>query len=314
MSEMQLKRITIIGFGELGRILGHDLADCGVAVSVYDSLLNQAQSRNRVMEEARKANVRLAENLGDAIADAELVISAVTASSALDVARAAANFLRSGQFYMDINSISPETKRKIAVVIGPTGAEFVEAAVMASIAPKRLKVPMLLGGSCAAELASRLRLLGMETTAVSDRIGVASAIKMCRSVMMKGIAALAIESLFAARRYGAEDAVIASFDKTYPNMGWSGSFPDGLIRRAVEHRRRRAAEMREVAETLKDAEIVPFMASSTAELESWLTRELEARNLAPDFSDSFSWRELADALADAEGRKLSMADEASVDS
>ncbi len=103
----------------------------------------------------------------------------------------------------------------------------------------------------------------MNATAVSDKIGVASAVKMCRSVMIKGMEALAVECLFAARRYGAEEAVLASLDATYPQMGWRDKLPDYLVSRVAEHGRRRAAEMREVAESLRDVGIDPLMAEAT---------------------------------------------------
>lgn len=297
MSDTSIHTIGLIGFGEAGGIFGQDLVAAGLAVSAFDILFCNEQARERMLTKALAAKVVPTENLRGAIRDADLIISVVTASSASDAAKQAARILRPGQFYLDANSVSPETKGKLAAEIGPSGAYFVEGAVMAAVAPQRLKVPMLLGGACAAELASALRAMGMDATPISDRIGVASAIKMCRSVLMKGMAALAIESLFAARRYDAEEPVIASFEATYPNMGWAKSLPDSLARRAVEHSRRRAAEMREVEQTLKEADIHPFMASSTADLQDWLTTEMDAHNYVYRADEPFSWRAFADLIA-----------------
>ncbi|HXU19169.1 MAG TPA: DUF1932 domain-containing protein [Verrucomicrobiae bacterium] len=295
MTEITFQRLAIIGFGEVGGIFGTELAAAGVHVTVFDILLNKGQSREAMLTKAKAAKVRAADSLKEAVLGAELLIAAVTASSATQVAKDAAAVLKPGQFYMDLNSVSPETKTKVAESIGKSGADFVEAAVVAPVAPQRLKVPMLLGGARAGELASRLQAMGMDTTAVSERIGVASAIKMCRSVVMKGMAALAIESLFAARRYGVEDAVIASFEATYPSMGWAKSLPDNLAKRAAEHSRRRAAEMREVAETLREVGINPVMALGTAEIQDWLTAEMEAGKFVFNAKD-FSWRSLIDAI------------------
>lgn len=225
MTETTFRHLAIIGFGEVGGIFGTDLAAAGIHVSVFDILLNKEKSREAMLTKAKTAKVRAADSLKEAVLGAELVIAAVTASSATDVAKDAAAVLKPGQFYMDLNSVSPKTKTKVAESVVKSRADFVEAAVVAPVAPQRLKVPMLLGGARAGELASRLQAMGMDATAVSERIGVASAIKMCRSVVMKGIAALAIESLVAARRYGVEDAVIASFEATYPNMGWAKAYP-----------------------------------------------------------------------------------------
>jgi 3-hydroxyisobutyrate dehydrogenase-like beta-hydroxyacid dehydrogenase len=297
MDGRSFRRIAMVGFGEVGGIFGHDLAAAGVSVCVYDRLFAAEESRKRLFQKARSAKVQTSDTLVGAIQDAELVISAITASSAVELAKEASSSLRPGQFYMDMNSVSPETKGQIAEEIGRSGADFVEAAAMAAVKPQRLKVPMLLGGVRAPELARRLQAVGMDVTAVSERIGVASTIKMCRSVVMKGLAALAIESLFAARRYGAEDAVIASFEATYPSMGWAKSLPDTLTRRAVEHSRRRAAEMREVSETLRGVGMNPFMSSSTADLQDWLTKEMEARHFVFEPNEPFSWQAIADLIA-----------------
>jgi 3-hydroxyisobutyrate dehydrogenase-like beta-hydroxyacid dehydrogenase len=305
MSNARIQRVALIGFGEVGGTFGKDLVAAGIGVSTFDILFCNEKARGGMLSKALAAKVTPADDLGRAIRDSELVISVVTASSASAVAREAANILRPGQFYLDANSVSPETKGKMAADVDKSGAYFVEAAVMAPVAPQRLKVPMLLGGSRSAELASALQEIGMDATPVSERIGVASAIKMCRSVVMKGLAAIAIESLFAARRYGAEDAVIASFEASYPNMGWAKNLPDSLTRRAVEHSRRRAAEMREVEETLKGAGIDPFMASSTANLQDWLTREMEAHNYVYKANEPFSWRAFADLIAPASKCKAS---------
>lgn len=292
-----LRRIAIVGYGEVGGIFGEDLAAAGLSVCVYDRLFAVEESRKRMFQRARAAKVQTCDALSETIEGAELVISAVTASEAVRLAAEASKILRPGQFYMDMNSVSPDTKTKVAQEIGRSGANFVEAAAMAAVKPHRLKIPMLLGGENARELASKLKALGMDVTPVSERIGVASATKMCRSVVMKGLAALAIESLFAARRYGAEDAVIASFEETYPSMGWAKGLPDALTKRAVQHSKRRAAEMREVCETLQSSGIPPCMASSTANLQDWLTKEMEARHFVLDPEEPFSWRVIADMIA-----------------
>ena len=294
------RRIALVGFGEAGGILGHDLAKQGIEVSFFDILLRSKKARPAMLAKAQASGVHAKETLRECVRDAELVISAVTASSAPSVAKEAAPLLRSGQAFLDINSVSPETKRKEARHFEKSKGHFVEAAVMAPVPPQRIKVPMLLGGKRAAELAPRLQAIGMNATAVSDQIGVASAIKMCRSVMIKGLEALAIESLFAARRYGAEDAVLASLNATYPSMGWKEKLPDYLISRVAEHGRRRAAEMREAALAVADVGMNPLLTERTAKRHDWLVDEIAALGLnrdAGEFGDSFSWRALADALA-----------------
>lgn len=300
MSDSTTQRIALIGFGEVGGIFGADLVTAGKQVTVFDPRLQDPGQRGAMGEKAKLARVEVAENIETAIREAQLVCSATTASSALEVSRQAAAHLAPGQIYVDLNSVSPETKKQIDVAIAKSGADFVEAAVMAAVKPTRLKTPILLGGRRAVELAAELRGVGMDVSAASEAIGVASAIKMCRSIVMKGMAALAIESLFAARRYGAEQAVLASFDSTYPAMGWMGKLPDALVMRSVEHSARRAAEMREVAETLRGAGMVPRMALATAAMQDWITAEMETGRYEFSPSEPFSWTTVADALA--EGR------------
>ena len=305
MAHEPFRRIALVGFGEAGGILGHDLARQGIEVSFFDILLRSKRARPAMLAKAQASGVHAKETLRECVRDAELVISAVTASSAAGVAKEAAPLLRPGQIFLDINSVSPETKRKEARRFEKSKGHFVEAAVMAPVPPQRIEVPMLLGGKCAAEIALRLRATGMNATAVSDQIGVASAIKMCRSIMIKGLEALAIESLFAARRYGAEDAVLASLDATYPSMGWKDKLPDYLISRVAEHGRRRAAEMREAALTVADVGMDPLLTERTSKRHDWLVDEIAALGLPRDaevFGDSFSWRVLADALA-ASGKR-----------
>lgn len=294
-----IQRVAIVGFGEAGGIFGKDLAARGLDVSTFDILFHSADSREAMLAKARDSKVRASESLSDCLRQAELIISAVTASSAPEVAKAASVVLRSGQVFLDINSVSPGTKRKMASHFEKTDAHFVEAAVMAAIPPQRLKVLMLLGGAYAHELAAHLPSVGMNASVASDRIGVASAVKMCRSVVIKGLEALAVESMFAARRHHAEEAVLASLAATFPEMGWNGKLPDYLISRVAEHGKRRAAEMREAAQALRDVGIDPLMAEATAERQDSLVREIAGRNLGPQSEEKFSWRELADALENA---------------
>jgi 3-hydroxyisobutyrate dehydrogenase-like beta-hydroxyacid dehydrogenase len=242
--------------------------------------------------------VRAADTFEDAVAGVQVVISAVTASSSADVAAKAAGVLSSGQVLLDINSVSPARKKSNASLVEAAGADYVEAAVMAPVPPQRLQVPMLLGGKRAAALAEQLRGVGMNATALSEQIGVASAVKMCRSIVIKGLEALTVESMLAARRFGAEREVLESLNGTFPSMGWTGKLPDYLISRAAEHGRRRAAEMREVARTLEDVDVVPTMAMATAERQEWVVKAMGEHGVSySNLESPFSWRELVDALA-----------------
>jgi len=292
-----IDRVAIIGFGEAGGIFAKDLAKQGVNVSVFDILFNSRRRRQAMLKKARACGVTAARDLKDCLHKAELVISAVTASSALDVAKEAGPILNGDQLFLDVNSVSPKTKRKAAGYVERRKARFIEAAVMSAVPKHRLQAPMLLGGPHAFETAERLQKIGMNAMPFSDQLGAASAVKMCRSVIIKGLEALVIESLFAARMYGAEDKVLESLAASFPGMGWEDRLPDYLISRAAEHGHRRAAEMREVAQTLKHVGMEPVMALATARRQQQLASVMAKRNFALDSAEQFSWRSLSDALA-----------------
>ena len=294
-----IRRIALVGFGEVGGIFGHDFAAAGLNITVFDILFGDNTSRAAMLAKAQSAQVRSSDTPEEAVRGADLVISAVTASSAVDAARGAAPFLCAGQIYLDLNSVSPDTKREIARALRESPATFVEAAVMAAVPPQRLKVPMLLGGADAALSAGRLQAIGMNVKPVSDRVGVASAIKMCRSIIIKGLEAITVESMFTARRYGAEKQVLDSLAATFPDMGWNGALPDYLISRVAEHGKRRAAEMREAAQAVADAGLEPLSAIATAQRQDWLAQLIAEHLFAVPNGKAFSWQELADAIAKA---------------
>jgi 3-hydroxyisobutyrate dehydrogenase-like beta-hydroxyacid dehydrogenase len=281
----QSRRVALIGFGEVGTRFAEGLIASGRHdVAAYDILFDNPREASRLRAKARELKAEPCASAAAAIAGARIVISAVTASSAQNAAHEAAKHMGPGQFFLDINSVSPETKRADEAAIVKSGAAYVEAAVMAPIAPYGLKVPMLLGGRHAAELAAILVPAGMKMEPVADIVGQASAIKMCRSVMIKGIEALVVEGFLAARHYGVEDKVIASLDETFPGLNWNRQI-GYMLERVLIHGRRRAAEMREAAETVAVAGLEPLMSAATARRQDWLADQataLPALKAAPE--------------------------------
>jgi 3-hydroxyisobutyrate dehydrogenase-like beta-hydroxyacid dehydrogenase len=160
-------------------------------------------------------------------------------------------------------------------------------------------VPLLLGGPDAAALLPHLQALGFAPSVASDRLGVASATKMCRSVMVKGLEAMVIESFTAARHYGVEDAVIASLRETFPGIDWERQ-ASYFFQRVIEHGRRRSEEVREVAETVREAGLTPWSAEGTAERQAWVADLADAgvfgERDSPAFARSADWRQEADRM------------------
>ncbi|MFI5012445.1 MAG: DUF1932 domain-containing protein [Hyphomicrobiales bacterium] len=288
-------RIALIGFGEVGLIFGKALVASGRHdVAAYDILVDDRAAAGALRRKAEDAGVALKASAADAARGARIVVSAVTAASARDVAQAAAGYLGAGQLFLDINSVSPETKRANAADVERSGARYVEAAVMAPVPPHGLKVPILLGGSAAPEIVAILGPLGMKLDIASTVIGQASAIKMCRSLMIKGIEALTIECLMTARRYGVEDRITASLGQSFPNMDWE-KLAGYMIGRAVQHGRRRAAEMRESASMIAGIGLDPLMASATAAREDFAADCAVACPGLKELSDA-QWREALDLM------------------
>ena len=291
------RSLAVIGFGEAGRILAGGLHASGrFDVCVYDILVGDPGARGPLIAAAVERHVTMAESHREAIHGARIIVSAVTAAASTDVAREAASNLTPGQIFADLNSVSPGTKRANAKLIEGAGGHYVDVAVMAPIPPYGLKVPILLGGSSAADLAARLSPAGMNFEIVANDIGTASAIKMCRSVMIKGMEALVVESLLGARHYGVEDRVLASLEETFPHMKWDAR-ADYLVSRVVVHGRRRAAEMREAAVTIREAGLEPFMASATARCQDRISDIVDSGKVSHAVGSDFSWRAFADAVA-----------------
>ncbi|HYM17912.1 MAG TPA: DUF1932 domain-containing protein [Micropepsaceae bacterium] len=257
-------RVALIGFGEVGRKLSSDLLLRGVTVAVYDILFDRADSAPSLA--LKDISARKAASASDAIKDAELVISAVTAASDVEAARSVTKGLEPGTFYLDVNSVSPGVKRACADIITNAGGRYVEAAVMTPIAPKRISSPMLLGGPHAADFIKRAEPLGFDVKEFSKLYGQASAVKMCRSVIIKGTEALLTESMLAARRYGVEKPVLDSLSDLLPAGDWE-KIARYFISRSLEHGVRRAEEMRESALTVAEAGVEPLMTQATAERE-----------------------------------------------
>lgn len=292
-------RIGLVGYGEVGRILAEDLRAQGVAVAAYDVKLDDGATAAPLHAHASAHGVALAASPAALAAQADLVLSAVTASQAVAVAQACTPGLRPGAFFLDFNSASPGAKQRAAAVVERAGGRYVEGAVMTSVPPYRIRVPLLLGGPNAAALAPLLNALGFEARVADERLGVASATKMCRSVMIKGLEAMVIESFTAARHYGVEDAVIASLHETFPGIDWEKQAAY-FFQRVIEHGRRRSEEVREVAETVRDAGLAPWSASGTAERQAWVADLADAglfgtRGTA-EFARSADWRTEADRI------------------
>ncbi len=261
------QRIALIGLGEVGGILAADLIERGHRpAAVFDVRLDDpASPPSRTVAQLELA---AASSAAEAVQGADLVISAVTAGRALEAVRSVAGDLAPGAYVLDVNSVSPGTKQAAAALVEAAGGRYVEASVMSSFPPKRIRTPMLLGGPHAAVFVPLAAALDIEAKVYSEVVGGASAVKMCRSVMVKGMEALFLESMASARHYGVIEDVLGSLKDTLPGIDVS-ALARYMISRAELHGRRRAEEVREVAVTVREAGVVPRMADAIAAHQDW---------------------------------------------
>ncbi len=265
-----MTRISFIGMGEAGGHLAQGLKAAGAEVrATYDILIENKAKAPMFEARVKGLGIQPSPTAKEAVAGADVVISAVVSNQMVVAAKNVAPHLKAGQFYLDINSASPGMKREAAAMVEGNGADYVEAAVMDLVPPHGYKVPMLLAGKKADKLAEILSGLGMNVRAIGPNIGDASAIKMIRSVFMKGFTAILLECLTAASKLNAEEEILSSLQVSFPDLDWRKT-ADYYAPRLIKHSLRQAAEMHEVAETLAELGVKPITAEATAERLQWL--------------------------------------------
>jgi 3-hydroxyisobutyrate dehydrogenase-like beta-hydroxyacid dehydrogenase len=289
--------IGFIGFGEAGFNIARGLRAAGVdRLSAFDINADAADLGPTIRRRAEESGTTIVASSGELSQASDIIFSTVTSSSALDAASAAAPFLRPDQIYADLNSVSPALKQEVAAVIGASGARFVEVAVMAPVLPYGHRVPMLLGGPFAAAFADAMRPFGLRCEVLAGaKVGSAAAVKMCRSIVVKGLEALMCECVLAAGPFEADTHVFASLDESFPGVEWK-KLADYMVGRVVVHGERRAREMEEVSETLRAIGVEPIMAEAAARRQQW-SADLELRRrFGPE--GPATYREVLDVLAE----------------
>jgi len=286
------KRISFIGFGEAARafVSGWPSADTN-AIRAFDIKTDSPDAATARAKRAdyENAGITGAASVAEALDGAGVIFSTVTPDQAHVAAENAAQHIAPQALFLDCNSCAPGTKRRSAELIDAAGGRYVDVAVMAPVHPALHKTPMLISGphtEAALALAAELDMVASEAT---GEIGTASSIKMIRSIMVKGIEALVLESVLAARKAGVEDVVLASLDKTYPGFNWTQR-AGYMMERVTTHGVRRAAEMREVALTVDELGLSDAMSQATV---SWQQRVGDLAIVADEDAD---YKERADII------------------
>jgi 3-hydroxyisobutyrate dehydrogenase-like beta-hydroxyacid dehydrogenase len=261
MTHRNTPRLTFIGFGEAGQAMAAGLREEGIEqIAAWDILFPVTQGE-RLRRAGEQIGVRVAASAADAVRGTDVIISAVTAASSLEAAQSITPHLTGNPFYLDVNSVSPGRKQATAKLLGDR-ARYVDVAILSPINPARHRSPMLLAGPHVEAAGPILQALAMKTAVAGPQIGAAAAIKMVRGVMIKGIEALTLECFVAAARAGVVEQVADSLHNNYPTLDWNKVIAYNLERMA-SHGERRAAEMEEVAETLRELGVDPQMVTAT---------------------------------------------------
>ncbi len=271
--------VAFIGFGEAAQAFctGMQQGNPDLQFCAYDIKLDQGDP-DSILKAFDQCGMKTAKSAAETCLRVPAVFSLVTAEQAEDAAGQAAQVDMAGCLYFDCNSCAPETKKRSAQVVNAAGGRYVDVAIMTPVHPKLHRSPCLLAGPHAKAGLAMLEHLGMEASIAGPSVGDASTRKMIRSIMVKGLEALTLECFLAARKAGIDTEIMASLDKSYPGFNWPERAPY-MIERAITHGVRRAAEMREVAQTLRDLGLDPSVTNGT------VARQSQAGSLALNASE-----------------------------
>lgn len=269
-------KIAFIGFGEAARAFRETLSEASppLRFAAYD-IRQDDPAMQVAMTGGNVEQVDDPTGLGNA----DWIVSAVTADQSLIAARSVLGVLRPGMVLADINSVSPGRKEQTAAEVEATGAHYLDLAVMAPVHPKGHRTPVQAAGRSMDRIAPVLDALGFDWTRAGDKPGQATAVKMVRSLFVKGLEALTVECLLAAHRSGCLPEILSSLSKSYPGLGWP-QIAAYHFERTLVHGNRRAAEVEEVAVTYDDIGLTGSLAVAIARVQAEMGRA--GRAIAPD--------------------------------
>ncbi|MGE5620450.1 MAG: NAD(P)-binding domain-containing protein [Sphingomonadaceae bacterium] len=269
MAEQSKIRIGLIGFGEVGTAVGLGLRSQGIQIVAYDAGYQTPPFAELIQKRARETGVPLLASVAEVVNASDLILAMVPGGVALSAATDAAAALKPGQMYADMGTATPPMKEQMAGLVEAAGAAFVDVAIMGSPHQDRHSVPCLASGKEAQRYRDTVSPFGMKATVVGDRPGRAAAIKMFRSIFMKGLEALCVEALMACKTWDVTEEVMQSINTSMEKMRFFPEHVNFLVTTDAIHAGRRAHEMDMVMETMKAVGIEPRITRGTAELIHW---------------------------------------------
>jgi 3-hydroxyisobutyrate dehydrogenase-like beta-hydroxyacid dehydrogenase len=261
MKPMPPVRIGFVGFGEVAATLSERLAERGAQVFAYDVLLEQDGGRAILQKRRRAEGVEFL-SLRETVPSVGYMFSTATTQAARQVAQECAPYLKRGQVYLDLNSTAPSVKVEMAKIIAPSGADFVEGAILGAVGTTGAKTHILTGGERSPSAAEALRGLGLNVTHYSLEIGKASMFKMLRSIFSKGLEALVLEFLIAGKRAGIERDLWNEVVELMSQHPFDQTSANWIETHAVAYERR-YHEVVQVTETMREIGLEPVMTAGT---------------------------------------------------
>lgn len=282
---MDHRTVAVLGFGEVGQVFARRFSAAGtLALVAYDPKPSPA-----ALSCIDEIGAEHADTLAECAEKADLVLSCVPGDSSLEVAAGMCGAIRSAALYADFATASPEAMREADALLTRAGALFVDAAIMGSVSISGHRAPIMAAGKAADALAAFFTSHGFDIAVLPNaRPGDASGLKLLRSVFTKGLEALAVESLLAARRYGLEHQFLAALrdlDQTP-----IAELLEILVCSHVVHAVRRGNEVERACAQLKAAGVPPVITSAV--LDQFVRTRRALENGAPsgtDMSSALRW-------------------------
>jgi len=263
-------KLGFIGFGEVGFELARGLKQEGVAeIVAFDPMYEDPKYGALVKSRIQEAGVTLLSSAVSVVQASDVIIAAVPGGKALSAVLSVLPALIRGKIYADVSTSTSDSKKKMAVAVESRGALFVDGAMMGGLSMQHHKVPTLVSGSGSDDLIHLLSPFGMMLTKVSNVAGDAIAIKLVRSIAMKGLAALAVETLEAAVKLGVDSYVLPSIADTLSSAPFDDTL-DWLVTASAVHAERQVHEMNDVMVMMKEIGVEPTMTEGTSRRLEWL--------------------------------------------
>lgn len=249
-------RIAVLGLGEAGSRWASELAAAGDQVHAFDPGAVPTPD-----------GVRRHPDPGQAVAGADLIVALTPGSEALRALTDVLDELGGASLYADLSTAAPSLKGKLAAIAADRGIVFADVALMAAIPGRGIAAPALASGPGAEQFADMVNARGGRVEVVGSEAGEAATRKLLRSVVMKGLAALLIESMSASSRLGKAEWLWGHLVDELTSI--DVAMMERLIFDTEPHATRRVEEMEAAVEMLRALGVPADVTEGTL---AWLRR------------------------------------------